>query len=154
MRVLIEEYRGWEIFFDTENEDFYTTSNEYDRQQSKRSYASTKKYIDDFLKENLNFKPFKIQRVRTYFSNEDTLEVVGMTKHGVFIYIDRNGKRVQLSKYSEGEYFKQDPINESVFKAISQLYEKNKEIEKMIREESLKLKKVSLDEIRNNIMGL
>ena len=41
--------------FDTEKEDFFTVSNEYDTQQTKKSYASAKKYIDDYLKENQNF---------------------------------------------------------------------------------------------------
>ena len=52
MKTLIENYRGFEIFFDTDNENFYSVSDKYDRQETKKSYASAKKSIDDYIKYN------------------------------------------------------------------------------------------------------
>jgi hypothetical protein len=39
-----------EIYFDTDSEEFYTLSNQYDKENTKKSFASTKKYIDDLHK--------------------------------------------------------------------------------------------------------
>lgn len=43
MRVAIETYRNFEIFFDIESESFYTVSNEYDREEKKTLVCSLQK---------------------------------------------------------------------------------------------------------------
>ena len=62
MKVFIENYRGWDISFDTDKESFYAQSDEYDVGETKKSFASAKKYIDDFLKDNLQFQPIWVER--------------------------------------------------------------------------------------------
>ena len=57
MRVSIETYRNFEIFFDIESESFYTVSNEYDLEE-KKPVCSLQKWIDDYIKENENFTSF------------------------------------------------------------------------------------------------
>jgi hypothetical protein len=80
MRVLIENYRGWELMFDTSSEDFYIMSNDYDTQQTKKSYASAKKYIDDYIKENQNFKPIKVQKMSSIYNSAEVITLIGLRK--------------------------------------------------------------------------
>jgi hypothetical protein len=56
-----------EIYFDTDSEEFYTLSNQYDKENTKKSFASTKKNIDDYIKENSSFKPVMVQKFETNF---------------------------------------------------------------------------------------
>jgi hypothetical protein len=121
MKVLIENYRGWEIYFNTDEEDFYTTSNDFDRQQSKRSYAATKKFIDDFIKENTEFRPFKIECMPSSYKNRDVKTIVGIRKDGAFVYSDKDGSKKQFSAYNEKEYFLVDPENDPIFKQIEEV---------------------------------
>jgi len=113
MRTLIENYRGWDIYFDTVGEIFYTVSNQYDKQENKRSFSSAKKYVDDFIKENQNFQPFKIQHNRT----GETLTVIGLRKDNRFTLEDKD----QLSEYNESNHIVFDPKNEEYFKEIKLL---------------------------------
>jgi len=147
MRVLIENYRGWEIYFDSESEDFYTVSNQFDRQSTKKSFASTKKHIDDFIKDNSDFKPF-------YVENENgtkKLRIVGVRKDGRFYSEDENGKKEQISQYSESDLFLVNEDNVPVFKELSQLKKQEEEIRLKIKETSKKLIKIDLKEVRENL---
>jgi len=98
MKVKIEDYRGFEVFFDTESEEFYTVSNRDDVEQKKRSFASCKKWIDDYLKDNETFRPFM---VHLNTSDREPLMppvwIKGIRKDGRFVLEDGN----QLSTYDE-----------------------------------------------------
>ena len=119
MRVLIENYRGWEIYFDTDKEEFQTVSNEYDKQETKRSYASSKKYIDDYIKSNNVFKPIKVQKMPTMFSEGKVITLIGIRKDKAFMYEDEEGRKQQLSSYDERDYFIVDSRNDVHFKRIA-----------------------------------
>ncbi len=152
MRVLIEQYRGWEIFFDTENENFYTASDIFDRQQTKRSYTSTKKYIDDYIKENNDFKPVMVQKTASYFNEINVIKLIGLRKDGAFMFEDKKGKKQQLSAYSEKEYFLVDSQNDAYFKEIEELnFERNK-IDDKIKVIESKILKVGLDTIKSKYL--
>lgn len=153
MKVLIENYRGWEIYFDTDKEDFYTVSNEYDYQQNKRSYASTKKFIDDYLKENLSFKPIKVMRMRTMWDSPEIITLIGIRKDGAFMYEDKNGEKKQLSKYGEESYFALNAKNEPIFKELDELYQKQKDLSSLIKSKEEKVIKLTVPQIRENILG-
>lgn len=79
MRVEIANYRGWEISFDTDKEEFYCLSNEYDNDVNKKSFSASKKYIDDYIKLNKEFKPFF---VTSKDSRERKIKIVGVRKDG------------------------------------------------------------------------
>ncbi len=152
MRVLIEQYRGWEIFFDTENENFYTVSDIFDRQQTKRSYTSTKKYIDDYIKENNDFKPVMVQKTASYFNEINVIKLIGLRKDGAFMFEDKEGKKQQLSAYSEKEYFLVDSQNDAYFKEIEELnFERNK-IDDKIKVIESKILKVGLNTIKSKYL--
>jgi hypothetical protein len=149
MKVLIENYRGWEIYFNTDKEDFYTISNDFEKQQSKRSYAATKKFIDDFIKENTEFRPFNVERMPSSYKNRDVKTIVGIRKDGAFVYSDKDGSKKQISTYDEKYYFLVDPENDPIFKQIDEIEqlisahrEEMKELEKMV-------KKVTFQELKS-----
>ena len=112
MRTLITEYRGWEIFFDTDKEEFYTISNEYDKDITKKSFASTKKFVDDYIKENNSFKPILVQKEPSMFNNGEIIKLIGIRKDGDFMYEDKDGKKQRLSSYNEKDYFLINPEND------------------------------------------
>jgi hypothetical protein len=154
MRTLITEYRGWEIFFDTDKVEFYTVSNEYDKDNTKKSFASTKKFIDDYIKENDNFKPFFVQKQKSIYSDSDIIRIIGIRKDGNFMYEDKEGKKRQLSSYSEKDYFLINPENDIAFEKISQLLEQQNKINNEIKEIEKTIIKVDVKQIRNNLLGL
>jgi len=115
-KILIENYRGWEIYFDNDKENFYTSSDDYDREKTKTSYAATKKWIDDFIKENLVFEPIIIEK-RDYRGLEQ-IKLIGIRKDRRFIYEGKDGKKEQLSEYYEKDYYLPDKSNDDIFKKI------------------------------------
>jgi hypothetical protein len=153
MRVLIENYRSWEICFDTDKEDFYTVSNEYDRQETKRSYASAKKYIDDYIKENNVFKPIKVQKMPSMFSGGEVITLIGIRKDKAFMYEDKDGKKQQLSGYNESDYFIVDSKNDVHFKRIAELAVERKKIDAELKEIEKSVIKVDVKQIRKNLFN-
>jgi hypothetical protein len=153
MRVLIENYRGWEIKFDTDDENFYTVSNEYDTQQTKKSYNSAKKYIDDYIKENQNFKPIKVQKMASMYNNAEEITLIGLRKDNAFMYEDSKGNKQQLSKYDEEDFFLINSDNDNIFKELDLLYKESKVITEKIKYATEKVIKVNVNQIRKNILG-
>ena len=153
MRVLIENYRAWEIYFDTDKEEFYTVSNEYDTQQTKKSYASAKKYIDDYLKENQNFKPIKVQKMSSIYSSGEVITLIGLRKDGAFMYEDAKCNKQQLSKYNESDYFLVNSENDPIFKELELLYKEEKELAAKIKYASSKVIKLDVKQIKRNLLG-
>jgi hypothetical protein len=153
MRILIENYRGWEIYFDTESEGFYTISNEYDKDQKKPSYASSKKYIDDYIKENNVFKPIKVQKMVSIWSDGGTITLIGIRKDNAFMYENKKGEKRQLSIYDVRDYFLCNSDNDPIFAKILDLQNKVKGIEKEIKALESTVIKVDLKQIRKNLLG-
>lgn len=117
MIAKIEDYRGWEISFNTEKETFYAVSDTYDNQNEKRSYVSIKKYIDDFIKDNKEFKPFWIEKMD--FRGLFKFKVVGIRKDHRFIYEDKKGEKQQLSEYDEKDWYLLNENNVPIYEKIS-----------------------------------
>ena len=141
MSVVIEKYRGWEISFDSNKESFECYSNQYDRSETKKSFSSVKKWIDDFLKDNKNFKPFFIEsKPKSY--GKQKIKIIGIRKDNRFIYEDEKGVKCQLSDYSEKDYILYDSQNE-----------KYKEQARIVDEE-IEVLRLKRNEIINKITGV
>lgn len=111
MKTEIQIYRGWTISFDTEEETFYCHSEQYDKDYNKKSYSATKKWIDDFIKENEFFKPIWVEtKPKAY--GEKKIKIIGIRKDGRFIYEDAKGEKQQLAESSEKDYILYDEENE------------------------------------------
>lgn len=151
-RVLIEEYRKWEIFFDTDKEEFYTVSNEYDRDSTKKSYAATKKFIDDYIKDNFEFKPVQVQNLKSIFSSQRTMTLIGVRKDGLFM-CEENGKKSQFSKYDEGKFFLVNDDNNALFKEIDDLIAERNSIDSKIKAVESRVVKVTVADYRKTILN-
>ena len=153
MITLITEYRGWEIFFDTDKEEFYTVSNEYDKDNTKKYFASTKKFIDDYIKENNEFKPILVQKQQSMHSDGEIIKLIGIRKDGSFMYEDKNGKKQQLSKYNETDYFLINPENDNAFARISELRKQQEKITAEVKEINKTIIRVDVKQVRKNLLG-
>lgn len=151
MRIEIEKYRGWEIYFDTDKENFYTISNEYDTQSERKSYASAKRYIDEYIKENNQFNPIEVQTMPSMFGNGQKIKLIGIRKDKAFMYEDEEGKKHQLSSYSEKDFFIVDSQNDPYFKRIGELAIERKKIDAECKEIEEKVIKVFVKDIRTRI---
>ena len=112
MKVDIEIYRGWSISFDTEQETFYCHSEQWDKDENKKSYSSTKKWIDDFIKENETFKPIWIETKPSIYNSDQRIKLIGIRKDGRFFYENEKGEKKQLSDYNEKDYILYNPEND------------------------------------------
>ncbi len=153
MRVLIEVYRKWEIFFDTDKEEFYTTSNEYDREQIKRSYASTKKFIDDYIKENQNFKPIWVQNEGNSYGGITKTKLIGIRKDGLFTCENAKGNKSQFSKYDEKSYFLVNEENDVIFKEIDEIEEQRSALATKASNLRKSVIKVTVKQFREELLG-
>lgn len=112
MKVIIDNHRGWEISFDTELETFYCISDRYDRDETKKSFASIKKFIDDFIKENEIFEPVWVETKPNSYTSDKKIKLIGIRKDGRFIYENSKGEKQQLSDYNEKDYILYDANND------------------------------------------
>lgn len=120
MRVLIENYRGFDIWFDTEKEIFYAASDSQDVGKEKRSYSSAIKYVDDFIKENSVFEPFWAISI-----DGKKAKIVGIRKDGYFVKENEDGSKSQFSSWDEKYYLKYIPEKQDdLFAKIDVLDEK------------------------------
>lgn len=127
MNTLIEEYRGIDIIFNTDTERFSFDIDEGSWNE-KQSFAACKKNIDDYLKANAVFKPFKIR----YKQNGDSiLLVVGIRKDNRFI-VERNGKKEQFSEYSEKDYILFDEKDNIIYSQITELEKQRCDLQKEV----------------------
>jgi hypothetical protein len=148
MIIKIEDYRGWEISFNTEKETFYTVSDSYDKQQEKRSYASIKKYIDEFIKDNNEFKPFWVEKVD--YRGVFKVKVIGIRKDNRFIYEDKKGEKQQLSEYDEKDWYLVNENNVSIYDSIKIVKDKITALDDEKKELEGKVIKVFVRDIKQD----
>jgi hypothetical protein len=142
MKIEIEEYRGWIISFDTDKETFYCHSESWDRDETKKSFAATKKWIDDFIKDNETFKPVWIERRPDSFGSLMRVKLIGIRKDGRFIYEDKDGNKKQLSDHDMKDFILYDEKNDKIRSEAEQI---NKQIEVLRKKEK---------EVLSNIKGI
>lgn len=148
MKIEIENYRGWEIYFDTEKETFYAQSDEHARGESKKSFAAAKKFIDDFIKDNTEFKPIWVESPPSSWSGKNKIKLIGIRKDKRFIYEGDKGEKEQLPEYNEKDYILVNPDNEPIYEAIKVLQDKQKETALEIKALESKIIRVGLEEIK------
>lgn len=107
MKVIVQTYRGYDISFDPDKDKFSSVLSESDdyRIKESKSFSAVKKAIDEYIKENVSFKPFKIVGGPQAWNNQGKIyEVTGIRKDNRFI-VNKNGNQEQLSQYDENKYF-------------------------------------------------
>jgi hypothetical protein len=153
MKVEIEIYRGWSISFDTEKETFYCHSEQWDKDENKKSFASTRKWIDDFIKENEVFKPIWVEIKPDTYNIDKRIKLIGIRKDGRFIYENEKGDKKQLSDYNEKDYILYNPENDKYREEANQV---SVELEELRLKRNAILKKVvgiELTEYKKQILG-
>lgn len=107
--VLIEVYRNFEISFNKQDATFSAWSDYNDTEFGNKSFKAIKKGVDDYIKKNESFKPFKIVKVFGYRGVnidrlEETILISGIRKDNKFTYVDEEGKKKILSDYNEKKF--------------------------------------------------
>jgi len=109
MKTLIETYRGFEISFDTEKEIFHVQSDNWDTQENRKSFSSAKTWIDNYIKENIDFHP--IVAIKIPSNGRGKIKLIGIRKDKRFIYTALDSdKKEQLSEYNEKDYVIYEPL--------------------------------------------
>lgn len=153
MKVEIENYRGWSISFDTEKETFCCHSEQWDRDENKKSYASIKKYVDDFIKENETFKPVWIETKPNLYGSDNRIKLIGIRRDGRFIYEDEKGDKKQLYEPDEKKYILYNPENDKYREEAKKVDVKLEEL-RLIRNTILnKVVGIELVEYKKQITG-
>jgi len=116
--ILIENYRGYDIFFKSTEERFYT-SIDGTSWRNKQSFSAVKKFIDDHIKDNYKFEPFYIVKTGSIFHDDKKLKVVAIRKDGRFIAENPKGKKEQISDYEEKDWILDVPENDIHFANIA-----------------------------------
>jgi hypothetical protein len=119
MKTIVDNYRGWDIHFDTGNENFSCHSDQYDHATTKRSYTSCKTYIDDFMKDNAKFTPFWVEGVPDGYK-DSKLKIIGIRKDGRFVCEDEKGVKGQVSDYDLGSYMLVKDSNKPLWKELKE----------------------------------
>lgn len=151
MKVHIENYRGWDISFDTDKEMFHYVSSDYDADGKKISYTAAKKFIDDFIKENQTFKAFWVEGVPDAYKRGLKLKIVGVRKDGRFISENEKGEKDQVSDYYLSDYMLVNEVNNSCWEELKILELEKKALND--KEKALKAKFAirTLKEIKQEI---
>jgi hypothetical protein len=132
MNVKIEDYRGFEMSFNPDDEVFYCMSSSYDTETTKKSYAALKKWVDDYIKDNQIFRPITIMRLGLGYDNEK-VTLVGYRKDGRFVYKNDKDKLEQLSEYDENRWYMPNDLNTPIIEKIIALEaEKQAIVDKII----------------------
>ena len=140
MEIEIENYRGYEIRFNTEKETFVC---DIDSEKSvKKSYSALKKFIDEFIKENAVFNSFYIigNPFLNYSTDKRTLRVIGIRKDGRFIYEDEEKNKGQISDYSLESYILKEPCNDEYIKQLKDLEDEEQKLRELFRERRISIK--------------
>lgn len=123
MKTIIENYRGFEIYFDTDYEVFQCICTEEDNKESK-SFSAVKKFIDDYKKDNHGFSPFLVDPNpdRNYsFSEKKQIRIIGVRKDGRFVAKKEDGSKIQVSDYDLNDYIIYKAENEPFFEELNDL---------------------------------
>lgn len=164
--IHIEEYRGYDIMFNTGSEKFQS---DIDDGKDKNTLSSARKQVDEFIKSNQNFKPFRVFNpynlavdINTFGKREAIKTVTALRKDNAF----QTDNKDQISnydlnsKYGNKWFILKEENKERIFNELSILEaEKDKLLSKLkeIRTKSLELieeiKGESLIDFRNRILN-
>jgi hypothetical protein len=153
MKVEIENYRGWNISFDTEKEVFYCHSDQRNMEQKKNSYSSIKKWIDDFIKENDSFNPVWIEHKRYGYILHDRMKLIGIRKDGHFLFEDKDGDKRVIAFHNEMDYMLHTPENDKYKEEAKKI---DAELEELRSKRNAIFKKfvvIDLKEYKKQILG-
>ena len=123
-KILIDNYRGFDIEFETINEKFQCIITDELVKES-ISFSAIKKFVDEYKKTNQDFKPFYVESTPDRYSSKNSkLKIIGVRKDGRFVAENSKGEKVQVSDYDIKDYMLYKQENENALKLLSDLSEK------------------------------
>jgi len=120
MKISIEQYRGFDISFNPDKEEFNGLSDSYDSELSSKSFSAVKSKIDQYIKDNTTFRPFWVVDVSGYNKGEK-LRVVGIRKDKRFMAEKSDGTKCQISDHNEKDYVEYKPEMDAIFEEIKKV---------------------------------
>lgn len=127
-KILIENYRGFDIEFDTNAEKFQCIVTE-DNAKESVSFTAVKKFVDEYKKINQSFNPFWITPIPSSCGDKAKRKIVGIRKDGRFVSEDTNGNKEQFSEYYEKDWMLVKPENETILSSLETIKSEFKEKE-------------------------
>jgi hypothetical protein len=119
-KILIENYRGFDIEFDTNYEKFQCLVSDENTKES-NSFSAVKKYIDEYKKTNQDFKPFWVEPHPNNMFVNNKLKIIGIRKDGRFVAENVDGKKEQILDYNLNNYMLVKSENESAANKLKEL---------------------------------
>jgi hypothetical protein len=153
MKAKIETYRGVDIYFETNSEKFICEVAD-EMKIDKNSYKSTIDAIDNYFRENKNFKPIKVitNPAEMYGGIGSGLyTIIGIRKDGRFIYEDDKGNKRQLAEHYEKSVILYSPEMDNQLVQIAYLETLVDEANQRLREAKEKVKGITLREYKRNL---
>lgn len=155
MKTLITTYRGFDINFDTDKEIFSCILIDTDSfkptvedTKTSKSFASVKKSIDDYIKENGQFEPFNVIANPNSYGSGYSVKITGIRKDGRFVGENSKGEKCHISDYQEDSFILDLPEHEKHLSKIVLLQLEQDDIRKKIAEEKLKVVAPSLKDLK------
>jgi hypothetical protein len=136
-KIAIDNYRGFDIEFDTDYEQFQCIITDNLSKES-HSYSAVKKFIDDYKKENQDFKPFYVIGVPESYRSGERIKVIGIRKDNRFI-AEISGKKSQISEYNEKDYMLDKESNKDIIRELDELGVEREKLRKSMSEKSKQL---------------
>lgn len=138
-KILIETYRGFDIKFNTDSVKFECILGESNDNRSSIAFPSIKKMIDEFLKQNNDFKSFRVVPHPKSMWKTQGATILGIRKDGR-LTAENDGGKFQLSNYDMEQYiiykeeddYKYEKLKELTNKDKLQSQQINKEKEEII----------------------
>ena len=121
-KIFIDNYRGFDIEFETINEKFQCVITDELVKES-ISFSAIKKFIDEYKKQNQNFKPFFAESIPSQytFNEYKKIKIVGIRKDGRFIAENSDGVKFQVSDFDIKDYMLYSKENEKAFGQLLEL---------------------------------
>lgn len=157
MKTKVDDYKGFEIYFDTDDGKFIIEG--CDRQDTKPSYNSAKKFVDNFLKENNMFPEFKLtSNPRKHGWGRKDVIVQGLHGNGnLLAYDEEKQEKFQLTTYNWDDYIFVDDLkscgydSDKVERLEAKLEKLRLEVRAEIRKEEDKLPDNTKEKIKQII---
>ncbi len=120
-KITIENYRGFDIEFDTDAEKFQCIITEDNSKESK-SYSAIKKFINEYKKENQDFQPFWVENIPDKgYRKYKNLKIIGIRKDKRLIAETENGEKIQISEYDLNDFMLVNDKNKVHLEALAKL---------------------------------
>lgn len=154
-KVLLENYRGFEIMFETKAGIFLCEVSDTTMKEGS-SFSAIKAAIDSHIKENGAFEPFWAESIPSMYGRQKRILVVGIRKDSRFI-IEESGKKSQLSDYDLKDFIIVKEENKPIINEILRLGKERSDMNDMISQKVNKatsmLSVTTLKEVKDQLVA-